>query len=930
MFFMSLVFVCFVCAMWTIYRVIGQSSRPLAQKILIGISFLIAFFIPVVFKGRGSYEGFFFNLFYYGAYFVFIVVALFFCLIMVRDSIWAIGWLYEKFTHSEKHHFVWKQPALVAKTNRILFVIAAFIAVYGLYGGLKTPDIKETIIETNRIEQPITIVALSDLHLHRTMQQGKINHIVGAVNKLNPDLVVLPGDTVDDEPRRIQDLLAELKKLKSRLGVYATAGNHEFYVGHEKSKKALENVGVTYLFNEGVALKNNLYLAGVPDMYNVKRISDSVDVPKALNSATDKEYKILLSHTPSLIDKIQDQKVDLQISGHTHGGQIFPFHIVSWILNKYLAGLYSVRNSSLYVSRGSGQWGPQIRVLAPSEISVIKLVPENKKEPPVNEKKVDASKIVDKKNVDSQEKQKINKTEEVKKKDENVLKLDKKDAILVSNTEKNNSKLTESTNVPQTGNEKTNNVLLKDKVKKNIVNEKKADSIQFSDKEGKSPTGVSLENKAVEKKLLMAQMEADQEAALKARTKNEDDLKKNDKGLEKKENDKIGDVLSKQEKVLTTEDKAFEDAKAQMDAEFEKVLAQQKVLTEKQEEAQKLADENKKELVRKAEAQEKELRAELEKVKAEAEQSLAAQKEALKTAKNEKEVAQQAIEAQKKLEQQLESVQKELEARKEAEIAVKKELKALQEKQLKTEKEKSVLSTVKLEDSTEKDVQKELKVKGAAEQITPTAQKIIDKMEKAAQKPQLILPGHPSGSKEVLSQTKTKFEPIPLEKNRTVENNTVEKRIDPSAIMQITTHPDGSVTRTIVRTRIQETPTHIKTIKTVTSYTSSPAEERARGRKTLQEVLNNLPPINTEQLIQQIPSIEVPSHGLGAAGESVQSPLMQSEKSIKKVSETIPSTQTQNASVQHLGVTNSLSTIPPALEKALSEPRVPSILPVQF
>lgn len=367
--------ICLFCALYTIYRVVGQSSYPKKQKVRISLFFLISFLLPFLLRYKGDFSGFLYDFVCLVGYFCFIVVSLFFGLIFLRDIIWFFLSFYEKIKKKETRRFGLKNPSFLRKTNRVFFVLSAAICVYSLYAGLKTPDVKEATFISDRIEKPITVAVIGDLHLTRSSNVSKVKRIVDAVNVINPDFVVLPGDTIDDKIKFIAPHLAELKKLNAEQGVYAVAGNHEFYVGHDESKKAFETSGITYLFNEGISLKNNVYLAGIPDMKTAKYISETVDLQKAFRNANDHEFKILVSHRPSIVDQLMYQKVDFVVAGHTHGGQIFPFHIISRIMNGFLAGSYKEDGTMLYVTRGAGQWGPQMRFLAPSEISVIKILP---------------------------------------------------------------------------------------------------------------------------------------------------------------------------------------------------------------------------------------------------------------------------------------------------------------------------------------------------------------------------------------------------------------------------------------------------------------------------------------------------------------------------------------------------------------------------
>ena len=170
-----------------------------------------------------------------------------------------------------------------------------------------------------------------------------------------------------------------LEELQSKYGIFAVFGNHEFYNGLMPWQFKFGKMGWSALFNYGLPVKDTeLYVGGVPDV-SIARGSPffKIDVDRTLENSSDGQYKILLSHTPRFQkEMITKAQYDLQLSGHTHGGQIFPFHLLVKQANKYLAGLYDVNDTKLYLSRGAGYWGPPMRLFAPSEITVIRLKPE--------------------------------------------------------------------------------------------------------------------------------------------------------------------------------------------------------------------------------------------------------------------------------------------------------------------------------------------------------------------------------------------------------------------------------------------------------------------------------------------------------------------------------------------------------------------------
>lgn len=361
---------------WTSLRIWQMFQWDKAKKAGLFLALCLIWIIPLMLKKGIIDIGNSYAFIYHFFYFLYIFVFLFFLFIFVRDIIWGIGWLIRKIRKKSLGKFALNRPDFLRRSNYVLAGIAVFLSFWALYAGLKTPSFREITITTDKIDSGITIVALPDMHLHQSVSNKKIEKMIKRIQEIQPDVIVFVGDLIDDKTTNLHYKLFKLSQLYAPLGKYAVAGNHEFYIGHEETKEAMKEADITYLYNEGVQITPNVYLAGIPDYKGVRRISDSADVVRALSSAQNKDYKILLSHRPDFINNLASGQIDLQISGHTHGGQIFPFHIPTKILNGYLYGLYQTNAGLLYVSRGAGQWGPQMRLFAPAEITVIKLVPE--------------------------------------------------------------------------------------------------------------------------------------------------------------------------------------------------------------------------------------------------------------------------------------------------------------------------------------------------------------------------------------------------------------------------------------------------------------------------------------------------------------------------------------------------------------------------
>ena len=256
--------------------------------------------------------------------------------------------------------------------NMIVVVFSILLTGYALYEGHKEPEVKDVFIYSDKISKNLRIAQISDMHITRATPDIQVRKLVHQVNGLNPDVVVLTGDTIDDTPSKIEDKLFSLRELSAPYGVYVIMGNHEFYNDIYASKKLFDKLGLKFLFNGGFHInKSNVFIAGIPDMGTMV---ERINLWRALNKSTKEDYKILLSHTPTIVDGLSRDLVDLVLSGHTHGGQIFPFHILVKQANKYLAGQYKVNDIDLYVSRGVGTWGPTMRLFAPSDIVMINLL----------------------------------------------------------------------------------------------------------------------------------------------------------------------------------------------------------------------------------------------------------------------------------------------------------------------------------------------------------------------------------------------------------------------------------------------------------------------------------------------------------------------------------------------------------------------------
>jgi predicted MPP superfamily phosphohydrolase len=255
---------------------------------------------------------------------------------------------------------------------------AGAAAVRGAVGPVKVEELEIAIARLPRNFDGFTIVQLSDIHVGPTIGRAFIEHLVARTNALRPDLVAITGDLVDGSVAELADAIAPLKNLIARHGVYFVTGNHEYYAGVDEWLDELTRLGIRVLRNERVSIAGDdgaaIDLAGVDDFHSRGFApGHGADLPRALADRDPSRPVVLLAHQPRAVHEAARHGVDLQLSGHTHGGQIWPFHWMVRLQQPYIAGLVREGPTLLYVSRGTGYWGPPMRLGAPAEITRLVL-----------------------------------------------------------------------------------------------------------------------------------------------------------------------------------------------------------------------------------------------------------------------------------------------------------------------------------------------------------------------------------------------------------------------------------------------------------------------------------------------------------------------------------------------------------------------------
>jgi uncharacterized protein len=222
----------------------------------------------------------------------------------------------------------------------------------------------------------IRIVQISDVHLGPMLYPGRVAHIVEAIEQARPDILVCTGDLVDGRLLNPDSAIAAFDGISAPLGKFAVTGNHEYYFGIVRASEFIKAAGFTLLRNRSAKAGAHIEVIGVDDPAGDDSEPAKIEA-QLLDAAPADKIRLLLKHRPA-IDPASASKFTLQLSGHTHQGQIFPFGLVIRLFYPVAHGLTQISGHSyLYNSRGTGTWGPPIRILAPPEISVIDLVPEN-------------------------------------------------------------------------------------------------------------------------------------------------------------------------------------------------------------------------------------------------------------------------------------------------------------------------------------------------------------------------------------------------------------------------------------------------------------------------------------------------------------------------------------------------------------------------
>jgi len=258
--------------------------------------------------------------------------------------------------------------------------LSALVTAVGFFNARKTARVVDVAVRIENLPAALdglTIAQITDIHVGPTIKGGYVRRIVERVNALKPDIVAITGDTVDGKVARLARHVEPLGDLRARDGVFLVSGNHEYYSGIDEWMQKFRDFGLHPLMNEHAVIERDgaaLVLAGVNDfMAAAMKPEHASDPAAALDGSPKDAPKVLLAHQPRSADAAEAAGFDLQLSGHTHGGQFWPWNHFVRMQQPYTAGLHRHGHLQVYTSRGTGYWGPPKRFGAPSEITRITL-----------------------------------------------------------------------------------------------------------------------------------------------------------------------------------------------------------------------------------------------------------------------------------------------------------------------------------------------------------------------------------------------------------------------------------------------------------------------------------------------------------------------------------------------------------------------------
>ena len=384
---------CTLFSTYTGWRLITPTKVRFPLKVMAWVAVVtlwVSFPLPILLRRMGfNHPGVdtLSHVIYTGIGFMSLVLVLLF----IRDAVWIVGILIRKLvslvgtlfpsgTGTKKIFDAGRREFVINSVNGGVLAVSAGLTAYGGFEAFRVPRVQEVRVPVKGLPKDLEdfrIVQLTDLHINYPGQGKWVKAVVEKVNRVHPHVVALTGDLADRPAVSLRNDVAPLSGLSAKYGCFFVTGNHEYYSGVMGWISEVKRLGFRVLINEHMIITHGngrLLLGGVTDYSAGRRFNMHHSSPgAAIAGARDTDFKILLAHQPKSIFEAAAAGFDLQICGHTHGGQFLPWKYAVSLNQPFISGLDKYKNTQIYVSRGTGYWGPPLRLGAPSEISLIKL-----------------------------------------------------------------------------------------------------------------------------------------------------------------------------------------------------------------------------------------------------------------------------------------------------------------------------------------------------------------------------------------------------------------------------------------------------------------------------------------------------------------------------------------------------------------------------
>ena len=364
---------------WRLIPMLNLSS--FTSYFLYSLIFILSFLpiTPILFR-INNIEGKFIDWFSLFGYTSLGFFTLSFCIFIIKDLFIPITYIINRIFKIEDIFDESRRSFLKQSLGVGIISITGTASAFGYYNARKGPSIIKQDIYLNNLPpkfENFTIAQISDLHVGPTIKRPYVEDVLNKISQINPDLIALTGDLVDGSVEYIRSDFEPIKDMIANYGTFFVTGNHEYYSGVDQWLDEIDRLGVINLINDQKIISKGdeiISIAGITD-YRAHQIKPShkSNPFEAIKSVPKKVKKIMLAHQPNSIYDVHKAGVDLQLSGHTHGGQFWPFTYPTKFANAYLAGHYNHDGTQIYVNRGTGYWGPPLRLGVQSEITLIRL-----------------------------------------------------------------------------------------------------------------------------------------------------------------------------------------------------------------------------------------------------------------------------------------------------------------------------------------------------------------------------------------------------------------------------------------------------------------------------------------------------------------------------------------------------------------------------